>query len=133
MQPNTITLNVDTVNDGNTTPVVYERFEEFQNRSVYIGESHAPELRDQVSLYRTFPTKSGNFKGVLKTATKLTKDFVVSGVDSGTTLTVPAIVETSYSLPVGLTEAQIVEIRQQSLALQDLDAVMTDLNHKQMV
>jgi hypothetical protein len=133
MQPNTITLNVDPLNDGNPAPELYERFEEFQNRSVYIGANHVPELRDQLALYRTFPNKSGNFKGVLKTTTKVTRDFVVPGVDSGTTLTVPGIIETSYSLPVGLTEAQIVEIRQASVALQDLDSVMTELNHKQMV
>lgn len=133
MQANTITLPVDILNDGNTTNEVYERFEEHLNRSVYIGENHVPEDRDQLMLYRTFPTKSGNFKGVMKTSFKLSKDFAVDGVDSTTSVTAPLIIEVNVSCPVGVSQADMLHARQRALALLDLDSVMTPLNSQGMV
>jgi hypothetical protein len=133
MQPNTITLNVDILNNGTTVPESYERFEEFQNRAKYIGASHVPEDRDTVDLYRSFPVKSGNFKGVSKTTVKLTKDGVVSGVDGIALLTAPIILEVSFSIPVGTPVADILIARQRAIALLDLDVVMNALNVQLMV
>jgi hypothetical protein len=133
MLANDITLAVDLLNTGVTTDEVFSCHERHLNRSVYIGEEHSPASRDNLGFYRTFPKTSGNFKGTCKSALKFTKDFEVEGVDSTTTVTAPAIMEVSFSLPVGLTEAQMLVIRQRAIALLDDDTVMDDLNRLQMV
>ncbi len=134
MQPGSITLSVDTLNDGTTiVDNVYSRFEEFANRAIYIGANHQLDDRDTLSMYRTFPKANANFKGVAKSAVKFTKDFSVAGVDSSTTVTAPAIIDVSFSIPVGLTEAQLVVLRQRVLALLDNDVIMGPLNAQLMV
>lgn len=134
MQPNEITLSVDTLNDTTTiVPVTFTRFEEFLNRSRYIGELHTMQSRDELSLYRTFPKQAGNFKGVGKSAAKFALDVQVPGVDASTTLTAPIIMEISFSIPVGTADADVLYMRQCGLALIDSDAIMTSLNSKLMV
>lgn len=133
MQPNTLTLSVDATNVGTPADEVYTRYEEYQNRSTYIGEDHLPAERNMLAIYRTFPTRSGNFKGTAKTSLKLTQDYEVPGVDSSTTLTSPAIAEVSFSLPVGITAAQAKHIRQRLIAALDDDTFMDSLNIQQMV
>lgn len=134
MLDNVITLSVDEENDG-VGPVnhVFNRFEEYQNRSVYIGTNHSMATKDTLNLYRTFPKASGNFRGVAKTAFKFSKDLTVTGVDGVSQLSAPIIVDVSFSIPVGATHAQILVARQRALALLDLDVVMTPLNEQQMV
>jgi len=133
MQPNSITLPVDYLNNGTTTDETYTRFEEYQNRSVYIGENHSPDMRDTISLYRSFPTKNGNFKGVAKTSVKLSVDHTVPGVDGVAQLSAPIIWELSASIPVGVSVEDALKSRQRALAVLDLDAVMTPLNSQLMV
>lgn len=134
MQPNEITLSVDEENDG-VGPVnhVFTRFEEYQNRAVYIGANHAMSAKDTLGLYRTFPKPSGNFRGVAKTAFKFSTDIVVLGVDGVSNITAPIIVDVSFSVPVGATHARILIARQRALSLLDLDSVMTPLNEQLMV
>lgn len=136
MQDNTITLNVNHDNDDGTTstvPVVYSRFEEYLNRSTYISGDHSLDSSDTLKLFRTLPKPSGNFRGVAKTAVKFTKDFAVEGVDSSTSLKAPVIIEVAFNMPVGVTAAEMLEMRQTAVALLNNDAVMYDLNHIQMV
>lgn len=133
MQPDLITLAVDTANTGVTTDKDYTRYEEYQNRSVYVGETHTPAARDTLTLYRTQPKASGNFKGTSKTAIKFSRDIAVAGVDGISTLTSPIIVEVSFSVPVGATPAATLLSRQTALALLDMDAVMAALNDQLMV
>jgi hypothetical protein len=133
MQPNTVTLAVDVLNNGTTEDQIYTRYEEYQNRASYIGASHTPDSRDALAIYRTFPTKTGNFKGVAKSAVKFTKDVEVSGVDSSTTLTAPIIFDLSASIPVGATTADVLEARQRLIALLDNDTFMNSLNIQLMV
>lgn len=134
MQPNVVTLSVDEENDGvGLVNHVFTRFEEYQNRAVYIGDSHSMAAKDTLSLYRTFPKVSGNFRGVSKTAVKFSKDITVTGADGVSTLTAPIIVDVSFSIPVGATVAQVLIARQRALALLDLDAVMDPLNNQLMV
>lgn len=133
MQPDSITLPVDTLNNGTTQNETYTRFEEFQNRATYIGSSHSPDHRDTLSLYRSFPTKTGNFKGVSKTSVKFSKDYTIVGVDSSTTLTAPIIIEISVAAPVGITTDALKTARQRAIALLDLDSVMEPLNSQLMV
>nr|URG16398.1 MAG: coat protein [Leviviridae sp.] len=133
MQANQISLNVDPANDSTIVPETYDRYQEFENRSVYIGSTHVPEARDMIAFYRTFPTKSGNFKGVSKSAVKITEDVEVAGVDSATTLTAPVIIEISFSVPVGTPTAELVNARQRAIALLDDDTLMNSVNVQLMV
>lgn len=133
MISNDLTLNVDYLNDGNTTAEAYERSETYQNRSVFVGDSHQLDARDTMSFYRSFPTKNGNFKGTAKSSVKLTRDVDVTGVDGVATLTSPIIVEASFSIPVGATAADVLKARQRMIAILDTDVVMDDLNTKLLV
>lgn len=133
MQADQITLSVDAGNTGSPADETFSRRDEFQNRSVYIGSDHLPEARNELTLYRTYPTKSGNFKGTLKSAMKFTQDIEVPGEDSNTSLTAPMIVEVSFSLPVGVTSALATHARQRAIAALDDDTLMYALNITQMV
>lgn len=133
MQPNTITLPVDELNNDSTVNHVFTRYEENLNRAKYIGAEHTMSARKTIDLYRTYPKVSGNFKGTGKSAFKFTQDITVPGVDGSTSLTSPIIVDVSFSVPVGATDAEILLARQTALALLDLDAVMVPLNSQLMV
>lgn len=133
MQNDQLDLNVDAANTGTTAVETYSRYEEYQNRSVYIGDGHLPEQRDTLSLYRTFPTRTGNFKGVSKSAIKVTCDVDVPGVDSSTTLTAPIILDLSFSVPVGVDASSLKHARQRLLAMIDDDTFMDSLNIQLMV
>lgn len=133
MQPDSITLAVDVLNDANTVDHVFTRFDEYQNRSVYNHSAHSLVARDTLTLYRTFPKASGNFKGMAKSAIKFSQDLEVLGVDGITTLTSPIIAEVGFSIPVGVTPAEQMIARQRVLAMVDFDAVMIALNNQLMV
>lgn len=134
MQANTLTLSVDVDNDGvGLASEVYTRYEEYQNRASYIGADHLPDARNTLAFYRTFPTKSGNFKGTAKSSVKFTQDVEVAGVDSSTTITAPIILDLSFSVPVGASATDLKHIRQRLLALIDTDALMDSLNIQLMV
>lgn len=134
MQPNVITLSVDEQNDG-VGPVnhVFTRFDEYQNRSVYTSATHSMALKDTMSLYRTMPKASGNFRGVMKSAIKFSQDILVTGVDGVSQLSAPIIVDISFSIPVGATPAQTMIARQRALSALDFDTVMAPLNDLLMV
>lgn len=133
MQADTITLAVDVLNNDVNVNKAFTRYQEFENRSVYIGPGHLPEARNLIGFYRTFPTKVGNFKGVLKTAMKFTKDVEVAGVDSASTITSPIIIDVTFSVPVGVTTAELVELRQHVVAALDSDTLMNSLNIQQVI
>lgn len=133
MQPNTLTLAVDVLNNGTPVNVTYSRFEEYQNRSVYVDAAHTMAQKSTLSLYRTFPKQSGNFRGVTKSSIKFSRDFNVSGVDGTSTIVSPFIAEVSFSIPLGVTDAEILEIRQRIIALLDTDSIMTPLNSMLMI
>lgn len=133
MLANTITVAVDENNTGTTTDHVFTRFDEFQNRSVYIGANHSPEARDNLTFYRTFPKQSGNFRGTCKSSFKISTDKVVNGADGASQIVAPVICEVSFSLPLGTTLADRTVLRQRILSLLDDDALMENLTHVQMV
>jgi hypothetical protein len=133
MQADQLTLSVDAANDANPANQVYTRYDEYQNRSTYIGADHTPDERNTLALYRTFPTKNGNFKGTAKSSVKFTQDVAVTGVDGVSSLTAPIILDLSFSVPVGAASADLVELRQRLLALIDSDSLMDSLNIQLMV
>jgi len=130
----TIDLEVDVLNDGDTVSEELIRFESPLNRSVYIASStHSLVSKDQLTFYRTFPKPTGNFNGVAKCSFKFSKDMLVNAPDSMTTVKAPLIVEVSFSIPVGATPAQTLVARQRALALLDDDSIMGPLCDQQMV
>jgi hypothetical protein len=133
MQDNIITLAVDELNNDSTVDYDFTRYEEYQNRSVYIGEDHDLASRDTLSLYRTLPKVSGNYKGNAKSTLKFSKDYAVDGVDGVATLTAPVIAEVSFSVPVGVNAADRMIIRQRIIAILDDDTFMESLMSQLMV
>lgn len=127
MQANSITLAVDLLNTGTTTDQVYTRFEERTDRSTYIGAAHALNDRDMIQFYRTAPKRNGEFKGVARTAVKLTEDTSVDNVSGDGSIVAPLIADLSFSIPVGATPAETLVLRQRLIALLDDDSVMADL------
>lgn len=128
MQQDIITLAVDELNDGGAAvDHIYNRAEEYQNRSVYVHNLHDLIARDVFNMYRTFPKPNGNFRGVAKSALKFTKDYGVLGVDGVSTLTSPLIVEVSFSVPVGISAAERMIARQKVIATLDQDGIMEKL------
>lgn len=133
MQADSIVLPVDPANNSTVVNETFTRYKEMQDRTTYIGLGHVPELRNEMSIYRTFPSRSGNFKGTSKSALKFTQDKEVAGVDSSTTLTAPMILDISFSLPVGVTAAEVKAFRQRAIAALDSDTFMDGLNIQLMV
>lgn len=133
MLDNSLTLSVDVAHDSNLVDITYTRFDELLNRSVYNSENHNDLKRDTLGFYRTLPKKSGNSRGVKKSAFKLTQDQDVPGVDATTTLVAPAIFDVSSSLPVGTSPAVVMEMRQRLVALINSDVfikrLMEDLEY----
>lgn len=124
MLNNAITLAVDVAGNNTIVNQVISRHEESANRTRYIFDSHSLTGRDVVDFYRTQPTKSGNFRGVAKSAAKITTDISVAGVDASTTLVSPLIGEISFSLPIGFTAAQVMLLRQRMIAILDNQLVV---------
>lgn len=133
MQPDSITLSVDAANDGNPANQVFTRYAEYDNRSEYIGADHSIALKDELKFYRTQPKPNGNFKGTARSTCKFSKDYAVPGVDETTTVASPVIVEVSFSCPVGVSSADITEMRQRAVSLLDDDTVMVALNELLMI
>lgn len=132
MQVDQLTLAVDALNDGNLADQVFSRYTTHENRTAYIGATHAPDARNMIGIYRTFPTRSGNFKGTSKSSVKFTEDISVASVDGGT-IVAPAILDLSFSLPVGTPAAKVKELRQRLIAALDTDSFMDALNIQLMI
>lgn len=130
MLSDAITLSVDAANNSSPANQVFGLSDRFQNRSVYKGPAHTLISRDTLGFYRGTITKSGNFNGVAKSSCKFTKDIEVPGVDQSTTVMAPMILEISFSLPVGTTAAEAMEMRQRAIALLDSDTHMITLTEQ---
>lgn len=124
MQANTITLAVDVLNNGTNVDQTFTRYDDSTpNRSTYIGAGHTLSSREQFALLRTFPKRTGAYYGSAKAAVKFTTDVVVAQADGADT-TAPLIAELSFSIPVGVAPAKLVELRQRLLAILDRDDVV---------
>lgn len=121
MLDNTITLAYDAEGDGTPVNVIIRRDQEYTDRSVY-NFPDAVSGDHNLSLYRTRPKVSGNFKGVERTRQKLTKPVVVTGVD-GTSITSTAIGESNFSLPKGMSNADKIAFLQELLAVHGNDDI----------
>lgn len=122
MLPNTITLGVDLLNNGTLSNESFNRLEELVNRSTYRGPDHSTSARNTMQFYRTLPKRSGNYLGAAKVAAKFTTDKVVKD-SSGNDISAPLIADVSFSIPVGVTPADMKAIRQRIIASLDQDSV----------
>lgn len=118
MLDNKITLAVDVLNNGTPVDQAFRRFDEYQNRTVYTGPSHTLDSKDTMTLYRTPPKPSGNFRGTAKTSIKFSRDSVILGRD-GVNVIAPEIGEINFSLPVGTSPADAIILRQRMIAALD--------------
>lgn len=118
MLDNKITLAVDKLNNGTLVEQAFRRFDEYQNRTVYTGPSHTLDSKDTMTLYRTPPKPSGNFRGTAKTSIKFSRDSVILGRD-GVNVIAPEIGEINFSLPVGTSPADAIILRQRMIAALD--------------
>jgi phenylacetate-coenzyme A ligase PaaK-like adenylate-forming protein len=66
----------------------------------YVGPGHTLTFTDKVDLKRAYPKPSGDFKGVSKASSKITRT-VVTNATTGATAT--AILEISSSFPIGMS------------------------------
>lgn len=116
MQDSIITLPVDVANDGTMVNLVLSRQEEYLHRSLYISAEHRPDNRDTLGIYRSPIKPTSAYKGVMRTSLKFTKDVSVLN-PVGETITSPMIAEISFSVPVGASNGDRLELAQRVGAL----------------
>lgn len=104
MLPETVTM----VLPNNGTPVneVATRIDVAGNKSIYNLAGHSVVKRKTVNFYRSYPKRTGDFNGVMKSSCKFTLDEDVANA-VGETIVAPMIGEVNLSVPVGLTEAKV--------------------------
>lgn len=128
MLDNTITLPVDVAHNSTDVDEIFTRDDEqTRDRTVYTGADNSLVSRNLLTFSRNRPTVSGNFRGVAKTTAKLTQDYIVEGVDTTTTNVAPFILAIGASMPVGVTAAEAMHMRQRAVALLDLEALIVKL------
>lgn len=132
MQPDTITIAVDKLNNGTTENQVYERVREEGLKSTYHGPNHSANARDTLSFIANDPKPSGNYPGVQKSVVKLTTDLIGAGVN-GLDVKQPLIATLEFSVPAIATDAEVLEMRQRLYALMDTDAIMVALNSRGVI
>ena len=64
MLDNTITLPVDELENDTLVNQDYTRYDEYNNRTIYVGTGHTLAQRDTMTVSRTFPKPYGNHPGV---------------------------------------------------------------------
>jgi len=127
MQDNTITLSVDSANDGNPANQAFVRSRYNLTKSLYTGSGNTVDSRNQLTFTASDPKRSGESRGIAKSALKFTLDVAVLNSSGSGNITLPCIAEVSFAVPVGTTPAQTMEMRQRLVALLDDDAVMAKL------
>lgn len=128
-QNDTINLTVDAANNGTTATEAYTSYSNTGSIHTYIGADHAPDMQNTLKLYRTEPSASGNFKGYLDTKISFGQDFTVPGVDGVNSVRM-GFASLQIRVPVGVSEAQILHLRQRVVAILDTDTIMGKLNYK---
>lgn len=124
MLNNTITLSVDTANDGVVSDIDFIRFQAYTDKSIYIGPDHTSLITDQVAFYRTAAKPSGTSLGVEKRQIKITQTNSVPTSETDVSTYANDIATLQFSLPVGTSSASKKALRQRLIALLDDDSIM---------
>jgi len=127
MLNNTITLQVDVLANATLVDAPFRRFQEFADRSLYVGDAHSSTTKDTLQFYRTAAKPQGKSRGVQKCAVKLTATQSVPSTINDETILADEIAFLQFNLPVGISPARKLELRQRLIAMLKDDAVMGPL------
>lgn len=129
MIPATFTLAVDTANTGTTSDQVFKHHDTVGQKKIYHRSDHTLSERHDMAVTRKMPTRSGNFLGVAKGGVKFTDDYDVTGLD-GTSITSGGWMSLEFGLPVGVSDADKLELRQRMHAAIDRDDLFDEFFSK---
>lgn len=132
MQDSIITLPVDVTNTDTYVDLEFFRQEEYLHRSLYISADHQPDSRDTLGLYRSPIKPTSAYKGVMRVSFKFTKDVSVLN-PVGETITSPMIAEVSFSVPVGTSDSDRLELAQKVGAMALHRTVIAGLINQQSI
>lgn len=133
MLETTIVLSVDKANNASPVSETFTRDGNINpNKSLYYGDLNTVDSKETLVFTRVPAKINGNFKGTQRSSQKYSRKFVVTGVD-GANIDVIATTECVDSFPVGLTDAQKLELRQYMVALRDNDTVMNAIHNQGQV
>lgn len=118
MLPNQIDLSVDILNNGTPSTESFFRLTEELNKSTYRGPNHSIATPNTLAFYRTLPKRSGTYPGSAKSTVKLTESVTVPNTE-GVDTSASAIVECNFSIPVGVSAAKTLALRQRMIAVLD--------------
>lgn len=133
MQANEITLSVDVANNSTLVDKVYKRTRYANTQSLYQGPGHTTTSRNQIQFYVTDPKRSGESRGISKCSIKVTQDASVDNASGSGSIVLPKIGSVSFALPVGITVAETLELRQTLIAILDDDVIMAGLMDESQV
>jgi hypothetical protein len=87
----------------------FARFDAVSNKSEYRADDHTAALRHKLEFYRTPEKASGNYRGSRKSTVKYTHDVSVPNRDGSGNVVAPIVVTTTYSYPIGVSDADLKE------------------------
>lgn len=137
MQDNTITLRVEPdgvhgTDGANAEDREYARHEESAHSTKYIRTAtHTRESRDTLQLYRTYAKRNGESRGSDKCKMKFTVDREVPNASGTGTIVLPHIVEINISTPLGVSNADTLDLRETAASLlrdADVSGSLNDLS-----
>jgi hypothetical protein len=121
MQPNTITLTVDPLNDDNPESRVVTLHDRVGDRNLYKHVDSDDISRDYVEMFRTAPKASGENRGTRKSLLRATVDFEVPNRSGTGEIVSPCVWGLTAPVVVGMTDNQVLEMRAKMVAF-----IMTD-------
>lgn len=132
MQPNEVTIVARNLADTADIITAYSRHREFSpsaktnGSSLYITGVHTESAVDKVQFYVSDPKPSGTFLGQQKAELKLTRAVAVKD-NAGNDVMKNAIIDVSFSLPVGIASGDEHNIRNIVAKFLTTLPVITDL------
>lgn len=117
MQEDTITLDVDVLNNGTTVPRAYGRQKTLENISFFNGPEATLSTRDELMLQRKMNTRQGNSQGVYACKVRNAQNKAVPGVDTTTNVEHLIAIDTEFRIPVGVPEAEVLEFLMRHVAV----------------
>lgn len=130
MQANIITIQNDPAGNDVIVPEEYTRTQPLLNKTVYEGPQHTLESKDTLTLSRQYAKANAISRGSAKSSIKNTLDVLVPNSKGDGEITMVAVVETTYSLPIGISEADALALCERNHALTGDRAVRDQLVNK---
>lgn len=128
-----LTINTDPNNDDTIVAKIFSRARVLMNglKTLYhMDNSHSTARPDTLSFETSEPKPNGQFLGVTRPKVVRRRTIDVESIDPGTEISQPLIGKVEFSIPVGATDAELLELRQDLIAVLDDDATMGTLMSK---